>query len=179
MARGINKVCEFELYSSGKSIPECSEITGIPLSTLRFRFKKAGILRSRTEGVRIAAHNGKLSHLKGTTRVFTDEWKKRISESKLHAGLMNAESVSKKPSGYLEITRGKNKGKRVHVVVMETHLGRPLIDGEVVHHIDSDKTNNHIDNLALLTRSGHARLHRFEDQLSGKQRERNNHGQWN
>ena len=36
-----------------------------------------------------------------------------------------------------------------HRLVMEKHLGQPLKIGEVVHHIDGDITNNHIDNLIL------------------------------
>ena len=82
---------EFDMYLAGDSIPAIHEKTNIPLSTLRFRFKKAGILRSRADG---------------------------------------------------------------------------------------DKTNNDIDNLALMTLSGHARLHRFEDELAGKQLKRNSKGEF-
>ena len=32
-------------------------------------------------------------------------------------------------------------------------------DGCVIHHIDEDKRNNDIDNLALMTPAGHTRLH--------------------
>ena len=53
----------------------------------------------------------------------------------------------------------KGKWKREHVVVMEQSLGRRLIKGEIVHHIDGDKLNNSIDNLILTNRSEHQRLH--------------------
>lgn len=43
--------------------------------------------------------------------------------------------------------------KKEHVSVMETNLKRSLEKKEVVHHIDGDKQNNKIENLALL--SGH------------------------
>lgn len=38
-------------------------------------------------------------------------------------------------------------------------------DGFVVHHIDLDKTNNDINNLALMTVSAHARLHQMLNKL--------------
>ena len=50
---------EFELYKSGLSMPDVSKITGVPVSTLRGRFERAGILRSRAEGVKAAADQGK------------------------------------------------------------------------------------------------------------------------
>jgi hypothetical protein len=52
-------------------------------------------------------------------------------------------------------------GRRIaeHRSVMEQALGRPLEDGEVVHHIDHDSLNNQRWNLQLMRRSDHARLH--------------------
>ena len=46
-----------------------------------------------------------------------------------------------------------------HVRVLELKLGRRLRPGEVVHHIDGDKTNNDPSNLAPLKRGKHTRLH--------------------
>ena len=39
------------------------------------------------------------------------------------------------------------KSVRIHRIVMEKKLGRPLKKGEVIHHIDGDNQNNNIDNL--------------------------------
>ena len=75
---------EFELYISGLSIPQVSEKTGIPLSTLRFRFKSAGILRSRASAVKMAAKEGRLgSGNRGKNVKFSDEWKRNIAKGKL------------------------------------------------------------------------------------------------
>lgn len=40
-------------------------------------------------------------------------------------------------------------GEYVHRIVASAWRGTPLLDGEVVHHIDGDKTNNHPDNLQV------------------------------
>ena len=151
---------EFEMYESGMSIPEVSKETGIAKSTLRFRFKKRGILRTREEGVRNAAKNGKLgSGLRGKKRVFSDEWRKNISEAKKGIGV----GRSLKPNGYYEITMGEHKGRLEHVVIMECHIGRRLMANECVHHIDHNRANNSIENLALMTKSDHSRLHAKEN----------------
>lgn len=59
----------------------------------------------------------------------------------------------------------------VHSVVMCEHLGITEIPkGYIVHHIDGNKHNNNIDNLALMTISGHGKLHAIERNLCKAQR---------
>lgn len=67
-------------------------------------------------------------------------------------------------SGYVQIssTSISEKRKFEHQLVMENFLGRELRENEVVHHIDGDKQNNNINNLALMDKSAHARLHSLE-----------------
>lgn len=160
---------EYDLYKSGKSIPDVHKITGIALSTLRFRFAKAGILRTRTESLILAGSQGKLSSSKGKSRVFTEEWKRNISKAKKGKG----KGVSKKPSGYIEITMGEHKGRSEHVLIMEEHIGRKLFSNECVHHKNGIRDDNRIENLQLMTKSEHARLHALENI---KTRNRDNKG---
>jgi hypothetical protein len=53
----------------------------------------------------------------------------------------------------------KNKYVLYHRVLVENSIGRLLTNDEIVHHIDEDKTNNDLDNLQILSRKDHAKLH--------------------
>lgn len=169
----VNKtICR--LYTqNGQSIPQIAARTGIPLSTVRARLLSAGIkLRSRGEALRIREGLG--LHLVGKTRTFSEEWKNNISAGRQAWADKNAKGTSVNGNGYVQFTRGENKDRSEHDVAMEARLGRRLRPDEVVHHIDRDRENNSENNLALITRAGHMRLHHFEDALAGIERKRSN-----
>ena len=58
-----------------------------------------------------------------------------------------------------EYTTQDGKKRPVHIVLMEQVLGRPLKDNEVVHHINGDKRDNSLENLQVMDRAEHTRLH--------------------
>ena len=159
-----------------KSITDISREISVPLSTVRFWLVEYGLLRSKADAMRIAKKQGKFSSpLKGKNRVFTAQWKENISSARRRLMAGKAKGISKKPNGYLEHTTGDNKGRSVHVVLMEQAIGRRLLREEVVHHIDHDRSNNVLENLKLMTRAQHASLHAKEINPT---RERNVNGQF-
>lgn len=57
--------------------------------------------------------------------------------------------------GYQQVALSNNEGKikwyKVHRVVYQAVTSEPIPDGFEINHIDEDKTNNHINNLNLMT----------------------------
>lgn len=123
-------------YESGKSIASLASEFGISHSGMRKYFIKYGIpRRSKSEQLACPFNN--------------PNWKGgRI----MHEGYVLI---------YCPQHPNANANRNVyeHQLVMEKHLGRYLKKGEVVHHIDGNKSNNDISNLLLLTNSDHAKLH--------------------
>ncbi|WP_406123048.1 HNH endonuclease [Streptomyces canus] len=51
--------------------------------------------------------------------------------------------------GYVMVKVDRRKSVGEHRVVMEQHLGRPLLKGETVHHINGVRDDNRLENLEL------------------------------
>lgn len=111
----------------------------------------------------------------GCLRSFTPKFKKRFQ---VHCSKSCAWRATKGPEFNKRIAvegaakngntqRGRGTGKsyikyhsrHLHRVVAEQKLGRPLVRGEIVHHIDGNHRNNHPDNLAVMTQAEHMREH--------------------
>ena len=76
----------------------------------------------------------------------TDDVRKKIRKTCLNTGK--------------QITYEKYYGKHTHRVMAEKMLGRKLIQGEIVHHRDSNKRNNTPENLVIFnSQSDHAKHH--------------------
>lgn len=63
-------------------------------------------------------------------------------------------------------TYTKTYGRHTHRIVAEQILGRPLKQGEVVHHMDGNKRNNDPKNLMVFaSQAEHAKWHRQHDKF--------------
>lgn len=70
--------------------------------------------------------------------------------------------------GYKYVWFSDGSGEKEHRYIMEQHLGRKLNRDEVVHHIDGNRANNVLSNLALMSRGEHSALHRRLEIDAGK-----------
>jgi len=169
MAGSVNKVilvgqCA-DLYRQGWSTTRIARHLHIPISRARGFLLDASVqMRSRSQALLMVDDLN--AHLRGRRRQFTPEWKANIAAGRQAWGAANAKGTSRKPSGYIEHTRGAAKGKAVHRQVAETMLGRALMRSEVVHHTDRNRANNDPSNLLVMTRAEHTALHRREDRQS-------------
>ena len=91
----------------------------------------------------------------GKTRKFTDRHKENISKATNKGGYLSR--------GY-KIIRifkdGHSREFREHRLIVEKKIGRKLRPKEIVHHIDGDRSNNHINNLMLFKNNAqHIKFH--------------------
>jgi hypothetical protein len=146
-------------YGNGESLSAIANDLGMNWQAVRYFFlKRRGITRNHKDSGILAGP--KISKkTKGKNRGPKSlQTRQKMAEARRGKG----KGVSLKPSGYIEITMREHKGKREHRVIIERHLGRPLLADEVVHHKDGDKTNNELSNLEVMTPSAHSILHRKE-----------------
>jgi hypothetical protein len=70
-------------------------------------------------------------------------------------------SVGKRGYRMITVYDKDDKKKRMpeHRYVMEQHLGRKLLRSEDVHHRDGNKLNNELDNLRVMSKKDHTKLH--------------------
>ena len=74
-------------------------------------------------------------------------------------------------NGYLvKYINGYNKkgNAKIHRIIMEEYLERKLSPDEVVHHINHNKKDNRIENLQVMSRGEHSKIHRLDELNKGK-----------
>ena len=72
----------------------------------------------------------------------------------------------------VEMKGGRRAKKRscskTYRALVEKKIGRPLKTEEIVHHLDCDPTNNKIENLAVVSRQQHGKLHKQLETISAQ-----------
>lgn len=101
---------------------------------------------------------------KANPKIFTAEERKNRSKILLKiwdTGIRTRTGWMNEKNGYKGITIHYKK-KYEHRRIMESILGRELTFNENVHHKDGNKLNNDPNNLELMSRSEHSRLHNLK-----------------
>lgn len=103
---------------------------------------------------------------KACTKAFTSQNMRGLNVE-LNPTRMDLPTRTKLREARLNTGEGKSYektfGRHTHRIVAEEKLGRPLKKGEIVHHIDENRRNNHPDNLEILSsQADHARIHMIE-----------------
>lgn len=83
----------------------------------------------------------------------------RTKKHQIEAGKKGAKVNIEKYRGTGTKTYVKENGRHQHRVIAELMLGRKLKKGEIVHHKDHNKKNNHPSNLEVTTQSEHCKIH--------------------
>ena len=153
-----------------KTMREIGDALGVDAAAIYYRLKKFRIpTRDRYDhpaSDKVRDNARRVGHgRKGAKQ--TDEAKRKISESKL--GKLSNPSKhgghTKNRSGYVYVYKpthphcSSDGYVMEHRLVMENSIGRYLKKDEAVHHINRDRKDNSLENLQLMTRSEHAKLH--------------------
>lgn len=113
--------------------------------------------RNNREVINVPGHNKgcKKPHLSEYNRVNNPkrEWTIETRTQSRKRALKQTESIDQ------GISYRKYYGRHLHRVIAEGKIGRKLTSDEVVHHIDGNKLNNNPENLMVVTKEEHARIH--------------------
>lgn len=105
------------------------------------------------------AYIGSGNPMHGVTNIYKGKKRPEITGEK-HARWTGGYWINR--DGYKVIQNEKEtKGAKLfeHRKVLEEHLGRKLLSSEIVHHINHNKLDNRIENLMIVTRSEHIKIH--------------------
>ncbi|SDH25414.1 HNH endonuclease [Nitrosomonas sp. Nm132] len=173
-----------DLYQSGKLLKEIAEVMDCSVTTVWSHLNKFGIkMQSKGErskgkpnfsrrkfdhSLAASLYSSGMSSTDVAEKlgISTTSAIKAILNSGLKmrgagetTSLMARGNVSMSSHGYVRVSEDRKSRRYEHVLIAEKAIGRKLRKGEVVHHIDCDKTNNNPSNLMICTTGYHMQLH--------------------
>lgn len=161
------------MYQDGHTVKEVSERYGVSVGKTYYLLKDAGCQFRRkgfVKGQSPAAEIIEKRRHSMIGRKLSDDQKRHISESRKSRfnGLNGYGHTKMHKNGYvlayapLHPNAHKDGYVMQHTIIMEQSLGRYLKPDEVAHHINHVRNDNRIENLQLMDKAEHQRMHMRE-----------------
>lgn len=166
----VSKEVLYELYViRGKPMHEIAKDLNIAVGTVYNYLNKYEIKTREPHkgflGKKHSENTKKSIGEKHKGKIVSEETRRKMSESDKQRGIGHKK---KRTDGYIYIyfpdhpKSTKDGYVMEHDLIMECLIGRHLRDYEVVHHKNKIRDDNRKENLQLMTKSEHARLHIIE-----------------
>lgn len=153
----ICPVCNKEFIKRNKTTKYCSNQCRSQAQRKRF------VLQCDVCGKEFERHKCHIKENNFCSRECYAEWEKQNcvgEKSPRYKG-----GIYHSTLGYTFLRQPDKTYKAEHRIVAEKIIGRKLQENEVVHHIDGNKQNNSKENLVVITRGEHAKIHRGKRQI--------------
>jgi len=142
------KYCSHNCYAKGK--------TALALEKNTFTCPSCGVVFQDAKKKKRRFCSNECKHKSFIGKIKTSKTLLKIREKCLEIGHWHSTPTYIDSRGFVVVT---GTSKKLHTVIAERVLGRPLKKNETVHHIDGNRLNNNNDNLLVCERSLHPTIH--------------------